>query len=90
MKLQGRDEFVRDLAKTAMDFKLKVVYKSNSRKRFHLFPTLREIQRVKKHNTSLLVDFNNILAEQIDSHFSDFKKYNLALELLKNPFDLIL
>lgn len=89
LKLQGRDKFVWDLAKTVMDFRLKLTsFKCQIQENdFTFFPTLKENQNARNYNTSRFVNFINILIEQFESRFSDFQKYNLAFKFLKNPFD---
>lgn len=95
LKLQGREQFVWDLAKIVMEFKLKLVLFKNEIDEgdFVHFPTLKEHYSIcfiedKRNDKIRFMKYLDTLIDEFETRFSDFKKHDLAFKFLKNPFDL--
>lgn len=94
LKLQGREQFVWDLAKIVYEFKLKLIlFKSEiSSDDFTHFPTLNEHYNIcfiedKKDDNIRFIAYLDTLINEFETRFSDFMKHDLAFKFLKNPFD---
>lgn len=94
LKLQGREQFVWDLSKSVTEFKLKLIlFKTEiDADDFTHFPTLNEhfsICFIEDKNIDKIrfKKYLDILIEEFEARFSDFKKHDLAFKFLKNPFD---
>lgn len=94
LKLQGREQFVWDMAKIVDEFKLKLVlFKAEINDNdFTLFPTLNkhfEICFIQDKNNDKIrfIAYIDVLIDEFESRFSDFEIHELAFEFFKNPFD---
>jgi len=87
LKLQGKNKFIWDLARTVTEFmrKLQVFKEQIKENDFSFFPSLKEIES-KINDTAPYVEFIDGLIREFDSRFQDFKKYGLAFQFIKNPF----
>lgn len=93
LQLQGKDKFIWDLAKRTHDFTLKLnAYKNQIQESdYSFFPTLaarsddEDVIDVGYDNEKF-VQFLDILIEEFNSRFSDFKQFDLAFKFLKDPF----
>lgn len=99
LKLQGKGKFIWDLAKLVQEFSLKLIAFRNQiiENDYSFFPTLQQNEPNSKadasiegendsYDTNLFIQFIDVLIEEFDARFSDFKKFSLAFKFLKNPF----
>lgn len=93
LKLQGRNQFVFDLAKSVHEFKLKLIlFKTEIEANdYSNFPVLNEHYDIcfieNKNNDKIRsVFYLDVLIDEFETRFSDFKNHDLAFKFLKNPF----
>lgn len=94
LKLQGREQFVWDMAKIVNEFRLKLIlFKTeiNANDLTH-FPTLQKHFDIcfienKSDDEICFVKYIDTLIDEFETRFSDFKKHDVAFKFIKNPFD---
>lgn len=94
LKLQGRGQFVWDMARSVAEFKLKLIlFKTEiEADDFSQFPSLKEHFSIcfvedKNRDKVRFVKYLSTLIEEFETRFSDFKKHALSFKFLKSPFN---